>query len=867
MKLLLAAIAVAWSTTAAAQETTPPARDPSTSRAPASATPPPPSTTDRGATIKNDPPADKGEASEVNPQPQPAPSPPRGKRPPTPKTDGDDLRIVDVSVEGVRRVDPEAVLAVVKSRAGAALDPTVVTTDLRAIWGTTFFRDVRAETEPATGGVRLVFVVVERPAVQEVKYVGLDDLGADDMKPVVDVKPYSILNTDQLKRNVEKIKDLYVEKGYFLAQVRYRIEPIDGDDAEVNVVFEIQENAKVIVKHIAFVGNQKIPDDQIKSVLQTREGNELSFLSQSGTYKREFFETDMFRIQALYYDNGFVSVKVGEPSATISPDRRYIYLSVPIDEGEQYDIGKITFSGDVELVDETGSTVVSEGALRQRLTIGRGELFNRTKLFADLQAVTDAYRDQGYAYTNVNPLTRTDPKTKTVDLELQVQRGDLVYFERIDIVGNTKTRDKVLRREMRVFEGEKYSATGIARSKARIYQLGYFETVEITTNRGSRPDTMNVQVEIKEKSTGTFQIGAGFSSVESFIATMQISQNNFLGNGNLLSLSAQLSFGVFARQLATFDFIEPYFLDTRWQLGFKAYTTRRFFQDFSRAATGFSPTLGYPITPDWRVNVGYTLERINIDEVGGGRQIDFENLNNDGMNSAFNASIAYDTRDNRLFPRSGHYHILSTEVSNKAWGSNTGLEYQRYTLNIQRYVPLPLNFTLKFRGQFGYIVGNGEQGVQISERFFPGGIYSVRGFNPRSLGPRVNVGFKGEPLGETTEFVRGGNKEVVFNLELEFPILTAAGIKGVVFADAGNAYDDNEGFFYLNTPRDLRPNAYLFSSTDPIKPPLGLYYSFGFGLRWLSPIGPLRFEWGIPITKVRPTDRSLIFEFTIGNFF
>ena len=790
--------------------------------------------------------------------PKPAPSKAR---------DPDEIRVVDVTVEGLRRVDTEAVLAGVKTRAGMGLDPEQITNDMRTIWKSGFFRDVRAETEPAPGGVRLVFVVVERPSIREVKFVGLDDVSEDDLKNVVDVKAFGILNVDQLKRNVEKIKDTYVEKGYYLAQVRYRVEALDDSDSEVDVIFDVQENAKVLVKHIAFVGNKKISDDQIKQVLQTREGNELSFMSQSGTYKREFFETDMFRIQSLYYDNGFVSVKVGEPTATISPDRRYIYLSVPIDEGEQYYIGDITFSGDVELSDEDGKQVVNEDELRKRLTIESGEMFNRTKLFADLQAVTDAYKDQGYAYTNVNPQTRIDPMTRIVHLDLQVQRGDLVYFERIDIVGNTKTRDKVIRREMRIFEGEKYSQTGINRSKARIYQLGYFETVEITTNRGSRPDTMNVQVEIKEKSTGTFQVGAGFSSVESFIATMQISQNNFLGSGTLLSLSAQLSFGTYARQLATFDFIEPYFLDTRWQLGLKAYITRRFYQDFSRGAVGFSPTLGYPLTPDIRVNFGYTLENITIDEVGGGRQIDYEHLNNNGVNSAISASIAYDTRNNRLFPSAGHYHILSTEISNKALGSNTNLEYQRYTLNLQRYVPLGYNFVLRFRGQFGYITGNGRQGVQISERFFPGGIYSVRGFNPRSLGPRVNVGYKGEPFGETTEFVRGGNKETVFNLELEFPLIQAAGIRGVVFTDAGNAFDDNEGFFYINTPRDLQPNAYLFGSTNPIKPPLGLYYSFGFGLRWQSPIGPLRFEWGIPITKVRPGDRSLVFEFTIGNFF
>ncbi len=754
-----------------------------------------------------------------------------------------------------------------KTRAGQALDPAVVTQDLRAIWGRGFFRDVRAETEPAPGGVRLVFVVIERPSIREVKFEGLNDLGEDDMKPVVDVKPYTILNVESLKRNVAKIKDLYVEKGYYLAQINYKVERLDNDDAEVNVIFQVQENAKVIVKQIAFVGNHKLTDEQIKAVLQTREGNEISFITQSGTYKREFFETDIFRIQSLYYDSGFVSVKVGEPIATISADRRYIYLSVPIEEGEQYNLGKLTFSGDVQLKDENGEVVVDQDKLNRRLSIYQGELFNRTKLFQDIEQLMNAYRDQGYAFCNVNPLTRMDPKTRIVDIDFQVQRGDIVYFERIDIVGNTKTRDKVIRREMRIFEGEKYSATGIAASKARIFALGYFETVEVKPGPGSRPDTQNIQVEIKEKSTGTFQVGAGFSSVESFIATMQISQNNFLGNGNLLSLSAQISFGTYARQLATFDFIEPYFLDTRWQLGFKAYATKRYYVNFARAANGFSPTLGYPINPNVRMNFGYTLEKIAIDQLGGGREIDYFNLNNGGINSAFNASIAYDTRDNRLFPRAGQYHIFTTEVSNKAWGSNTNLEYARYTSSFQFYRPAFLGTTLKFRAQLGYITGNGNQGVQISERFFPGGIYSVRGFNPRSLGPRVNVGFKGEPLSETTEFVRGGNKESVFNLELEFPILAAAGIKGVIFADAGNAYDDNEGFFYINTPKALQPNAYIFNSTTPIKPPLGLYYSFGFGLRWLSPIGPLRFEWGIPITKIRPSDQGVIFQFTIGNFF
>ncbi|MEE8408761.1 MAG: outer membrane protein assembly factor BamA, partial [Myxococcota bacterium] len=602
-------------------------------------------------------------------------------------------------------------------------------------------------------------------------------------------------------------------------------------------------------------------------VLQTREGGELSFLTSSGTYKEEFFQTDLFRVQALYYDHGFVSVRVGQPTATISSDRRFIYLSVSISEGERYVIGDLSFSGEIELEGEDGEVLVDEDRLRSKLQIESGETFNRTRLFEDIQRLTDTYRDHGYAYANVTPNSTINAATKKVDLELEVERGEIVYIGRIEIVGNTRTRDKVIRREMRIYEGDKYRATGLNESRARIYQLGFFETVNIATSRGAEPNLMNITVEIKEKSTGTFQIGAGFSSVESFIATAQVSQNNFLGNGQLLSVSAQLSFGEFARQLATLQFYEPYFLDSQWSFSLNAYITQRFFREFQRNATGLSPGFGYPVTPDLRISGGYTLEWVKIEsDPDIGPSLADLNRGN-GRNSSINASIAYDTRDNRLFPSRGHYHVLSGELSDRLLGSVEGLENRRIQLSLRYYIPLPLSLVVKLNASFGIVLSRGGERVSISERFFPGGIFSVRGFEPRGLGPTEAVTGKGDPASPTTEFIIGGNKEAVFNLELEFPIIEQAGIKGVLFVDAGNAYDDDEGFFYLGTPKALRPPAFLMRNGRQIDPPLGLYYSFGFGFRWFSPIGPLRFEWGIPITKRRVDDRGIIFEFTIGNFF
>lgn len=774
--------------------------------------------------------------------------------------------IVDIEFEGLRRVDDDAIARMMDSKEGAEFRPELVTQDLRALYESGFFRDVSIYKEDVPDGVRLIIAVKEKPSIRQIEFIGVSELSTDDVSGVVDVRPLTILSVDQVKRNVTKIKELYVEKGFYLADVKYRLRPVPDNEYEVDVVFEIVENAKVIVKQLTFVGNKSIPSEKIKSVLQTREGNELSFLTQSGTYKEEFFQTDLFRIQALYLDEGFVEVKVGEPSATISSDRRYIYLNVPISEGQRYDFGKVTFAGDVELKDEDGNTIVDASSVKNVVTIDEGQQFARTELFNNIQAVTDVYRNQGYAFANVTPNSRLDRENNIVDIEMEISRGEIVYFGRIEIVGNTRTRDKVIRRELSIVEGDKYSAFSLERSKARAFQLGFFEDINVSTQRGAAADILDVTIEVKERSTGTFQIGAGFSSVENFIATAQISQNNFLGNGQTLSLSAQLSFGDFARQLATFQFFEPYFLDSDWSLGFNAFLTQRLFIDFQRNARGISPTLGYPITRALRIQFGWNLEDVEV--VPRNDAFTYFPLNRGGLTSALVAGASYDTRNNRLFPSAGSFYQFRAEFSNEIFGADEDLELNRYNLILRKYWPTGLlDIVFKVNANFGYVQTQVPQGVPISERFFPGGIFSVRGFRPRALGPSRDVATLLEPNAPTREFIIGGNKQVIFNVELEAPIIPSAGIRGVIFADAGNAYDDAEGFFYYDTPDELKPPAFRAWDNQPIEPPLGLYYSVGFGLRWFSPIGPLRFEWGIPLTKRQVTDEGLIFEFTIGNLF
>jgi len=787
--------------------------------------------------------------------------------------------VSEVHVAGNLRVEGDAIRSVVQTRPGGKFSTLSIAQDIKAIYGMGFFSDVTAERESLEeGGVRIVFHVKEKPAIRQVTFAGNDEISEEDIEEVIDVSAYAVLDEEKLRQNADRIRGLYTDKGFFLAEVRYNLKPVEGRN-EVDVEFRIDEFAKVLVKSIRFLNNQRFTDEELRSVIRTQEGGWFSWLTSGGTYKEDLFERDLMMLTAWYLDHGYINIKLGRPRIDLSPDKQYLYLSVHIEEGEQFNLGKIGFKGDL---------LWPEEELLGEISVEQSELFNRSKLSQDILKITDRYRDRGYANVNVTPLTGIDSKERIVDITFDVQKGAKVYFERIEVKGNTKTRDKVIRRELRIYEGDLYSATGIRRSRARVYSLGYFETVEVTTKKGSADDKVVVTVEIKEKPTGTFQIGAGFSSVENFIFMAQVAQDNFLGHGWTVAISAQLSS---QRQLFNLRFVEPYFLDSRWTFAFDVfnseilYTQRRSVADFTRASTGGDVTLGYPLLWWWGVDdlrffLTYKYEWIEVKLRSSSRFTSafLKDLFRDASTSSLRGSVAYDTRDNRLFPSKGIYLSFSSEWADDYLLSET--EFLRLRGYGNFYQPLFWGLIFKFNSRAGWVTSLQEagepQGVPISERFFVGGINSVRGYDPRSLSPTVDVpdnlsGGRLDPADPLSTLPIGGDKEVVFNAEIEFPIIEAAGIRGVVFLDAGNAYNEDENLFYAGqhfTDPD-RPRQGAIS--DPLAHrkntlPLGLYWSTGFGLRWFSPIGPLRFEWGIPLTK-RPGDENIQFEFTIGNFF
>ena len=766
-----------------------------------------------------------------------------------------------IQFSGNRKVEDDAIKVHLTSEVGGRLSISKIRDDIRGMWKMGFFAEINVEAEALADGVQLVFVIKEKASIRKVLIAGNDGVDLEDINEVLDLKRDSILSVAKVKKNRQKIHDLYVEKGYYLAAVDYDVRPFN--ESEVDVWFKITENSKVEIREVSFIGNKAVKDRELRSIMVTRKGGALGFLSDSGTYQQEVFEKDLLLITAYYYDRGFINVKLGNPQIRLSRDKRYMYLSIPIDEGPVFHIGKVDFRGDL---------IGPKADYFKRLSIEAGQKFSRSRVSKDILKLTDYYRNKGYAYVNIQPVTNVTLEKRKVSLTFEIEKGKKVYFERVNIRGNNKTRDKVIRREMKISEGELYNQANLEDSRRRVTALGYFERVDISSKRGSSDEFIEVNVEVAERPTGTFQIGAGFSSVENFIAQAQISQNNLFGRGQTLALQAQIS-GL--RQLFLLRFVEPYFLDSRWTFAFDLFNQSRAFGSFSRNATGGNLTWGYPLSWEARAFLTYKLEDVGVttgtrgfSNIGAIREpveaSSVANLFRGGVTSSVRALLSYDSRNNRLFPTGGWYHNLFAEWSDKFTGSeNVFFRYGGFT---RHYRPLWGPFILKTNAEFGVTTSRDPLGVPITERYLIGGIFDVRGFRPRSLGPILRVSQSGEigqPLGRLP---LGGNLQLIWNSEIEFPLFKRVGIFGVVFLDAGNAYNLEDRYCSGSAGASdaISPKFDpCFSFPDSILE--GLRSSVGFGFRWISPIGPLRFEWGIPLDR-QAGEEPLVFEFTIGNF-
>lgn len=753
----------------------------------------------------------------------------------------------EVKIQGNLRVEEDGIRLHLKSRAGEVFNPTLVEQDVRSVYRMGFFEDVKAELSPE--GV-LIFQVKEKPYIREIKIMGNSELSREKVETAFGIGPRTILDRDKVLEGIEKVKKLYGEQGYVNAQVDYAISVVENNQAVVHL--DVDEGRRLLVEKVSFEGNRAFSEGELKSLLATKEKWFLSFITNRGVLDRDILTNDVAILSAHYYDHGYVEHKVDEPVVLRRKDG--IEVVIRVEEGEQYRVGKVELGGDLI---EDGEKML------QKVQLTTGQIFNGGRLRGDISGISDMYSNKGFAFVQVEPVTKVNPAEKTVDVAMVIAKGPPVYFNRVMIAGNTKTRDKVIRRELTAVEQERFSGNKIKQSRDALQRTGYFEDVQLTTKKTDQPDTVDLSVDIKEGPTGAFTIGAGYSSGDQFVFLSSISDKNLFGRGQ--TIGADFAIGS-RRQDFILSFTEPYLYDSPFSFGLDAFNSEREFNDFTSRKTGFGVRTGYPFKrmnlpffrgsasrsayetaeigddhpPSWidymRGGMAYELTKEKIGKIDIDAPASIQSEKGDSLTSSVTPSLAYDSRDHFFAATEGTLSGLSVKFAGLG-GDNHFLKSDaraRWHYPLLKDPNWGGNYTLALGGTLGYGWSlkerpNGKKQLPLFERYFPGGINSIRGFQDRSLGPREG----NDPV--------GGDKQAILNAEFLFPIMEQYGLRGVAFFDMGQAFKQSEAFDLGDFRR-----------------------SIGLGARWLSPFGPLRVELGFPLNK-QPEDETSFFGFSLGS--
>ncbi len=758
---------------------------------------------------------------------------------PAPKQPAASSIVRAVRVEGFRRVEESAIRIHITHPVGVALDDAATGLDVKAIYRMGFFDNVWVTTEPAEGGVTLVYHVAERPYVAGIEFEGNENVDKADLEAVVGIRARTVFDPQKAWEGLREARKVYAGEGYPDAEIRYDL--VLDVDGNVTVRYVIDEKANVLVNEIRFEGVHAFTEFKLRNVMSTRRKWVLSWFTGAGILKDEELRTDVERLTAFYYDNGYIQVRVDDIDVTREEDN--LILTVRIEEGDQYRIGNIHFEGEV---------LEDQNKLIEASQLKSGEIFRPSRMRESIFSVTEAYGDLGRAFAEAIPLTDVHAETKTVDVGFKMTAGPVVSVDRIEIRGNSKTRDEVIRRELRQQEGEQFTGKGLRQGTSRVRRLGIFDEVKVESTRTSQPDKVNLVVDVKEGRTGTFSAGAGFSSEDSLLANARITERNLFGRGQVATMN--VDFGS-KRQNYRLAFTEPWAFDVPLLLGVDAFNWSYEFSDFRRGGTGMSLRASYPLwelglrnllgasLDDIRAGVEYRLENTVIEGISRTAPASIKLEEGTQLTSSLRPSIVRNTIDAPFDPTEGSINSISAEFAGLG-GEN---DFTKFDVSSRWYFPFykaesGWKLVYSVAGTFGYGWGNGGvSGVELplSERYFPGGINTVRGFQSRTLGPREEwTDYVPNPV-RSSEI--GGSSQLIINNEIIFPIIPDAGVKGVIFFDAGNAWSNDDGI-------DLSE----------------LRLAAGIGLRWLSPFGPLRIEIGFPIND-EPEDETSLVLFSFGT--
>ena len=749
--------------------------------------------------------------------------------------------IQNIRVEGNKRVEPETVRSYLTFTTGDAYDPAQIDESLKALFATGLFEDVRIRREGST----VVIVVQENPIVARVAFEGNREVEDDTLASEVQLKARAVYTRARVQADVQRILDVYRRQGYYAAAVNPKI--INLDNNRIDVVFEISEGATTKIRAINFIGNEAFSDSQLRFVISTTQTNLLSFLKGTNIYDPDRLSLDRELLRQFYLKNGYADARILSASADLDRDGRGFFVTFTISEGERYRFGAI----DVE----SALPSLNVDALRGSILTRAGRVYNAEKVEKTVEALTISVSQQGYAFGQVRPRFERDEATHTMGIVYVIEEGPRIYIERINVVGNFRTEDKVIRREFRLAEGDAYNRLLVEAARKRLRGLGFFKSVDIDTDPGSAPDRVVLTVKVEEQPTGELSFGAGYSTSEGVIGDVSITERNLMGKGQYVRLGFS---GSLERAQVDFAFTEPRFLDRNLAAGFDAFYKTVDLTDvasFSERDAGGDVRLGFPIADNTQLGLRYKFENEDIFNVSDNASLAVKQSEGSVNVSSIGYTVAYDTRNLPQSPTSGVFASFSQDLA----GLGGDVDYLRSVADARGYYPITNKITLVGRVQGGDIVGWGGQDVRLTDLFFKGG-ETIRGFQRAGFGPRdaCESPTDGGRVHNCSRDSLGGQLFWATTAEVRFPfpyVPENLGMQGAVFVDAGSLWDPSQ----LAVNAVNQEGSFIFDSSQ-------VRLSTGFSLIWQSPLGPLRADFAQALLKA-DFDRTELFRFGASTNF
>jgi outer membrane protein insertion porin family len=738
----------------------------------------------------------------------------------------DPFTVKDIRVEGIQRTEAGTVFSYLPVKVGEQLNDEKAAQAVKALFATGFFKDVRLEIE---GGV-LVVIVDERAAIAGIEFTGMKAFEKDAMLKALKelgLAESRIFDRSLLERAEQEIKRQYLTRGFYAANVQTTVTPLERNRTSIN--FTVEEGDVAKIHQINIVGTKAFQEKDLLELFQLRTPGWFTWYTKNDQYSKQKLSADLETLRSYYLDAGYLEFNIESTQVSISPDKKGIYITVGVSEGEQFTISSVKLAGNL---------LLPEDELRGLVKVKPGEIFSRAKLTESTKAISQRLGNDGYAFANVNAMPELDKEKRQAAFTIFVDPGRRVYVRRINVTGNNKTRDEVIRRELRQMESAWYDEEKINKSRNRVDRLGYFDDVTVETPPvPGTTDQVDLNLNVKERSTGSLMLGAGFSSSEKLTLSGSISQQNLFGSGKSLTLQLSTSG---TNKVTSVSYTDPYYTVDGIGRGFDVYSKKTNTQNLSAVAAYDSESLGggvryiIPIADERSVNLGFAVDatKLTLTSASPQHYVDWVNKNGDKVNSLIvSAGWVSDSLDSRIYPTTGAIHRLNGEIIPVG-----NIRYYKATAQEQRFFPLSKTYTLLLNGEIGFAHGFGGKDLPFWKGFYAGGIGSVRGYDSSSLGPRDAV----------TDNALGGTKRMVGNAELLFPMPGSGLDKSMrlgAFLDMGQVWGEGDSV----SLGDLR-------------------YSTGVSVTWSSFMGPLKFSYAQPLRR-QPEDKIQRLQFQMGTTF